>query len=264
MNYDIYQVDAFTSRIFSGNPAAVVPLEKWLPDETLQKIALENNLSETAFFVKNNDDSYHLRWFTPAAEVKLCGHATLASAFILFEELHYQGDRITFKTLSGDLHIQKEEAGYVMDFPAMSYEDANLSETLLESLGVEPDEFYIGEDALAIYSSARDIEKMQPDFGLMKQYKGARGVIISALSEEEGVDVVSRTFYPALDVNEDPVTGSAHCMIANFWADRLGKTEIKARQISTRGGDIFCRVKGDRISLVGRACLYMKGQINVT
>ncbi len=263
MNYDIYQADAFTNQIFSGNPAAVIPLQEWLPDDTLQKIALENNLSETAFFVKNEDGSYHLRWFTPAAEVRLCGHATLASAFILFDQLGYEGTQITFQTLSGDLHVQKEDVGYVMDFPAMAYDDANLSETLLESLGVEPDEFYIGEDALAIYSSARDIEKMQPDFGLMKQYKGARGVIISAPSDDEDVDVVSRTFYPALDVNEDPVTGSAHCMIANFWADRLGKTEIKARQISARGGDILCRVKGDRISLVGQARLYMKGQIHV-
>lgn len=260
MPLTLYQVDAFTDTVFKGNPAAVIPLEHWLPDETLLNIAIENNLSETAYFTPEGDD-YRLRWFTPGGEVDLCGHATLATAYTLFEELNYDRDTITFNSRSGPLHVTKKNDGYMMDFPIWEYKKAPIPDVIAQAFGQYPVAFFTGYDDIAVFERAEDIRDMQPDFNMLKNHK-TRGVLITAPGDHD-YDFISRAFFPRLNINEDPVTGSAHCLLAPYWSERLKKKSFKAHQASERGGDLYCEIKGDRLEITGNAALYMKGEIYV-
>lgn len=247
MHLNLYQVDAFTDKIFSGNPAAVVPLDSWLPDETLQNIALENNLSETAFFVSEKD-SFRLRWFTPAREVDLCGHATLATAFVLFNILGHKNNKIDFETRSGKLVVRKTGEEFVMDFPAIGSHEARSG--ILTSK----------QDLMLILPSESDVVAFSPELKTA-DFEEHRGLIITA--KGDNADFVSRCFYPELNIDEDPVTGSAHCQLAPYWAKVLGKTVLSAEQLSSRGGKLKCEVVGDRVFITGSAVLFMKGEINL-
>jgi len=256
--FRIYQADAFASELFKGNPAAVVPLEKWLSDDLLQKIAIENNLSETAFYVSNGS-GFDLRWFTPGFEVDLCGHATLATAHILFEQEGFPGDEVRFHTRVGELIVRKSEDGYVMDFPIDELKPLPIPDYLPQALATEVHEVYEGrEDLLAIVSDQRTVETLDPDQHLLSK-PDARGVIVSAAGDE--VDFVSRCFFPKAGIPEDPVTGSAHTTMAAYWSPKLGKTKLKAKQLSARGGDVGVEVLGDRVLLTGTAKTFMKGEI---
>jgi PhzF family phenazine biosynthesis protein len=254
-----YQVDAFASRPFQGNPAAVCPLERWLPDELMQAIAGENNLSETAFFVPS-DRGYALRWFTPVAEVDLCGHATLASAHVLFEHLGHAQPSITFATRSGDLIVERRDGRLVMDFPACPPEPCATPDGLAEGLGRRPIKVLAGDDYLAVFESEADIRAIVPDHALLSRLD-RRGVCITAPGES--ADFVSRFFGPKLGVPEDPVTGSAHCMLTPYWAGRLGRDSLSARQVSRRGGDLGCELRGDRVLIAGRAVTVMTAEIDL-
>ncbi|MDC0358908.1 PhzF family phenazine biosynthesis protein, partial [Oligoflexia bacterium] len=249
--------DAFTSTVFSGNPAAVCPLSAWLPDNLMQSIAAENNLSETAFFVGQHGE-YNLRWFTPSAEVALCGHATLASAFVIFSELDDQSDQLVFQTKSGKLIVQRYKQQLMMDFPAQPAEACEAPDKLIAGLGKTPQLILAAEDYLAVYESQRDVEELEPNFNLLRELP-LRGVIASAPGV--AVDFVSRCFYPNVGVNEDPVTGSAHCTLTPYWSERLKKTELEAHQVSARGGHLQCRLHGERVLLIGQAVKYLEGKI---
>ena len=258
----IYQVDAFTDQLFSGNPAAVCPLEYWLPDELLQDIASENNLSETAFF-KKKGDQFEIRWFTPVAEVELCGHATLAAAHVLFNHLHFKGDHLIFDSAySGKLEVTRINDLLTLNFPVDQIKPALPPDHLFESLGNRPLEIWKGKtDYLLYYPSQEDIEEINPDFGKLQKIE-ARGIIITAPGYD--CDFVSRFFAPGVGVNEDPVTGSAHTTLVPFWAHRLNKLKFEARQLSSRGGYLECQLMGDRVLISGQACTYMTGSINLT
>jgi PhzF family phenazine biosynthesis protein len=261
MTIPIYQADAFTSQLFGGNPAAVCPLTNWLPDETMQKIAAENNLAETAYFVKT-DTGYHLRWFTPELEIDLCGHATLASAHIIFTELGYTGEAIHFSTeKAGTLIVTRNADRYTLDFPSRPPYPAEMPEGLLEGLGNKaPKEVMRSRDYFLVYESEQDIVEMEPNhFALSKI--NAIGVIVTAPGKT--VDFVSRFFAPACGVPEDPVTGSAHCNLIPYWAEKLGKTQLHAYQLSARKGELWCEYKGDRVLMSGNAVTYLKGEIYV-
>lgn len=257
----IYQVDAFTNQTFGGNPAAVCPLETWLPDETLQNIAAENNLSETAFFVPEGDD-YHLRWFTPLVEVDLCGHATLSAAFIIFEELGHKSDTLNFTGRSGPLTVTRKDDGFMLDFPIWAYEKIESHPALADALGQTPDEIYKSVDYVAVYKSADMIRALDPDMEKLKKLTEMRGVVCTAKGENN-IDFVSRWFGPQVGVPEDPVTGSAHCVLTPLWGKRLEKTEMNARQLSQRSGELHCTLRGERVEIKGEAKLYMKGVIYV-
>ena len=259
MKIKLYQVDAFTNQVFSGNPAAVCPLDEWLPDDVLQQIALENNLSETAFFVPQVGE-YELRWFTPAVEVDLCGHATLASAYVLFNVLHYAFERIIFNTKSGQLLVGRQGDYFSLDFPAQPPVHCDVPERLIAGLGVQPEAVLSAEDLLVVFESQKDVERLDPDFNVLKAIP-KRGVIVTAPGTD--VDFVSRCFFPNLGVNEDPVTGSAHCTLTPYWAKRLGKTELEAHQISARGGKLQCKMHGQRVLLFGQAIQYLEGVITI-
>lgn len=259
MNIQQYQVDAFTTQVFKGNPAAICPLDNWLDDGVLQAIAEENNLSETAFFVPKNKE-FELRWFTPVNEVKLCGHATLAAAHIIFEIFGYTGSVITFKTLSGDLLVKKFGNELQMDFPADQPSPCEIPEILVKALGVMPNEVLVADDYIAVFDSEATICSITPNYELLKQLD-LRGVIITAPSTD--VDFVSRFFAPKLGVAEDPVTGSAHCELAPYWANKLGKKILSARQVSKRGGRLTCEVLSNRVLLSGSAVIFMKAEVNI-
>ena len=260
MNISIYQADAFTGELFRGNPAAVCPLDSWLPDATLQAIAAENNLSETAFFIPMGKD-FHLRWFTPAIEVDLCGHATLATAHVLYEHLGYREPSINFQSRSGLLSVSREDGHYILDFPTDVLEPTLAPKALKEGLQVSPLEVLAGrEDFLVVLGSEAEVAALRPDFRLLKQVKG-RGVIVTAPGDS--VDFVSRCFFPNAGIDEDPVTGSAHTTLTPYWAERLGKQELLARQISRRGGEVKCTMLGERVALAGKAVTYMVGEILV-
>lgn len=260
MNLSIYQIDAFASEVFKGNPAAVVPLNEWLPAELMQKIALENNLSETAFFVKNGD-VYDIRWFTPTFEIDLCGHATLASAFVIFEILKSETDTIRFHGHKcGQLLVEKSNGRLVLDFPSRPVSHAELPEGLVEALGKAPAEVYKARDYFLVYESEDEVRSLAPDFTALLKIP-AHGFICTAKGDT--ADFVSRFFAPEVGVFEDPVTGSAHTNLIPFWSARLGKSKMYARQISARGGEIFCELVGDRVLIGGSAVLYMKGEIYV-
>ncbi|MEM9885297.1 MAG: PhzF family phenazine biosynthesis protein [Bacteroidota bacterium] len=262
MIYKLYQVDAFTNRLFKGNPAAVVPLDQWLSNEELQAIASENNLSETAFTIPKGDD-FELRWFTPAAEVRLCGHATLATAYVFFHELNYNRNNIRFYTKSGWLNVRKEGDYLSMDFPADVIVEANHQKIIVQqALNIDAIKaLYEGkDDYLVILEDQSAVEKVQPDFRAVAAIE-KRGVIVSAKGKE--TDFVSRCFFPRYGIDEDPVTGSAHTTMTPYWAKMLQKNTLTARQISKRSGDLICSFQKDRVLLKGQAKLYMKGEIYI-
>lgn len=260
MKVPIYQADAFTDSLFGGNPAAVCPLKEWISDELMQKIAKENNLSETAFLVKEGD-VFGLRWFTPAAEVDLCGHATLATAHILFEELEYHKEEINFETRSGRLVVRKEEDKLLMDFPSDNLPQVEAPPILFQALGIRPTSHtYKSDDYMVVLESEKEVANLYPDFRMLTEVN-ARGVIATAPGNE--VDFVSRVFAPQVGIDEDPVTGSAHTKLTPYWSERLGKSELKARQISERVGELTVRNKGERVEILGKAVTYLRGEIEV-
>ena len=255
-----YQVDAFTDRLFGGNPAGVCPLDSWLPDDIMQKIAMENNVSETAFFVRK-DNGFHIRWFTPKVEVNLCGHATLASAHVIFQYLDFSGTTVSFESRSGILNVNREGDLLVLDFPANNPVRTALPDDIVKALNITPVQCFRGkEDYLLLYKSQKEIESLTPDFRHLEKVD-ARAVIVTAPAEK--VDFVSRFFGPRVGVDEDPVTGSAHTVLIPFWAEKLGKTEMKALQLSRRGGTLFCRLRGDRVDIGGNAVTFIKGEISL-
>ena len=254
-----FQIDAFASRPFTGNPAAVVPLDEWLDDRLMQAIAAENNLSETAFFAPEGN-AYRIRWFTPADEVALCGHATLASAFVLFNELGHAGDTSEFESLSGPLKVQRNGDQLVLDFPSQPPLPCPLSADIVSGLGRRPEACLCSEDYLLVFDREEDVAGLRPDFAALERLD-RRGVIVTAPSST--CDFVVRFFAPALGVPEDPVTGSAYTQLAPYWAERLGKARLEARQISTRGGDVRCELKGERVLISGPAIKFLEGTIQV-
>lgn len=255
----IYQVDAFTDEIFSGNPAAVVPLESWLEDDRMQKIAAENNLSETAYFVHESDDSYSIRWFTPKTEVDICGHATLASAHVLFEQMGFDGKKVVFQSKSGELTVEKKDNIYWMNFPSNPPEPIPVPKLLPEAIGTIPIYTGVNRDMLVLLQDESTVQSIKPDFALLERME-VRGIIITA--EGDDCDFVSRFFAPSVGIYEDPVTGSAHSILTPFWEKRLGKSSLEARQISKRGGNIMCKQKDGRVDIGGEAVTYMVGEIN--
>ncbi len=260
MNIPIYQVDAFTNKQFGGNPAAVCPLTSWLDDEVLQAIAAENNLSETAFFVysKNNIE---LRWFTPEVEVALCGHATLATAHVLFEHLLYEKDTIHFSTKSGILIVEKGADKLIMNFPTDLISEVEIPSNMTEVLGAEVLKAYKGKtDYLFILNNEQTVASLKPNFYTLSELK-CRAVIVSAQGEQ--VDFVSRVFAPQSGIDEDPVTGSAHTTLTPYWAEILDKKELSAQQISKRGGELYCKLLGERVEISGQAVTYLVGNIIV-
>lgn len=261
MKLKLYQVDAFTDQLFSGNPAAVCPLEEWLPGEVLQNIAMENNLSETAFYVKKGDD-YLIRWFTPTVEVGLCGHATLASAHVIYNHEHYQGDQIVFHTVySGSLIVEKNDGLLTMNFPANRPEKIEISDELLNCFHQVPIAAYKGESMIMlVFEKETDIVSLGPDFKAIAKFP-VTGII--ATSKGTASDFVSRFFAPQSGINEDPVTGSAHTLLTPFWSKELGKKELSAIQLSKRKGYLSCKMLGDRVEISGNARTYMVGEINI-
>jgi len=282
MRLTLYQIDAFTNSIFCGNPAAVIPLKKWLPDELMQRVAMENNLSETVFFVPSEKKKadYDIRWFTPELEINLCGHATLGSAFVIFEILKEKKKKVVFDSKSGQLTVVKDfqshpSSGFkgLMDFPSWKPEKIiDYPNELLIALGYpEIVGVYKNRDYLVELQNEDDIKNAQPDFTLLK--KIGEKVIITALGKSSGrskdkkksdaVDFVSRFFAPSAGVDEDPVTGSAHSQLIPFWSEKLQKNKMQAKQLSKRGGDIYCEQKGDRVIIGGGCTFYMKGVIDL-
>ncbi|MCK8492860.1 MULTISPECIES: PhzF family phenazine biosynthesis protein [Spirosoma] len=262
----IYQLDAFTDQLFSGNPAAVIPLTEWLPDEQMQRIASENNLAETAFYVKTEGDAnYHIRWFTPTVEVDLCGHATLATGYVVFFlEQKPETDQLYFESRSGSLKVCRSEGGWLtLDFPADVVQKANVQPpALLSSLNEKPLEVYKGKtDYMLVFKDQAQIEALDPDFREMSTVP-ARGIIVTAPGDtDSGVDFVSRFFGPQSGIDEDPVTGSAHTTLVPYWAEKLGKTQFVARQLSKRGGELRCKLNDERVDISGKVQLYMTGEI---
>lgn len=263
MKLPIYQIDAFTDKLFGGNPAAVIPLESWIDTELMQKIALENNLSETVFFcpANNNDYDFEIRWFTPEIEINLCGHATLASGYVIFNYLHFDKPEIKFSSQSGILKIKKIDSLIEMDFPSWQPVEFNDPPVhIKEALG--------GADIVAIYKN-RDlllelpdedaVKNCNPDFNLIN--KTGYKIIITA--QGESVDFVSRFFAPTAGIDEDPVTGSAHSQLIPYWSNKLAKSKMIAKQLSKRGGTLHCEQKGDRVTMAGDCVFYMKGEIEI-
>jgi len=280
MKFTLYQVDAFTNKVFGGNPAAVIPLDEWIPDELMQNLAMENNLSETVFFVPCSpstigrqgladgdagegwEDAFEIRWFTPSVEINLCGHATLASAHVLYNFLNFKSPKLVFHSKSGKLEIEKRGDLYVMDFPAWKPErihdyPGNLQEVLgsSEIVGV-----YKYRDLLVELNKEEDVQQVKPDFTALK--KIGEKVIITAPGIE-GIDFVSRFFAPSVGIDEDPVTGSAHSQLIPFWSEKLNKKKMHAKQLSQRGGELWVGHWGDRVSIAGQCVFYMKGEIGV-
>jgi PhzF family phenazine biosynthesis protein len=260
MKLKMFQVDAFADRPFEGNPAAVCPLDAWLDDSFLQAIAAENNLSETAFFVTTGD-TFELRWFTPVVEVSLCGHATLASAHVLYEHLGYTGPELHFRTRSGPLTISRNVRGLCMDFPASMPQTIEAPPALLAGLAKPPKDVLSAVDYIAVYDTEEEIRALAPDFAVLLALD-RRGVLATAPGRE--VDFVSRCFFPGVGVNEDPVTGSAHCELAPYWNALLGQNKLEARQLSKRGGTVICEVMNDRVLLSGNAVTFMTAEINIS
>jgi PhzF family phenazine biosynthesis protein len=257
MELPIYQIDAFADQPFEGNPAAVVPLDAWLSDDVMQSIAQENNLAETAFFVPSKR-GFSIRWFTPTREVNLCGHATLASAFVLFNILGYGGDVIEFESLSGDLIVSRKNELLTLDFPAQIPEKCEIPEDIIRGLGVTPLECLRNEDFLVVFDNEEIIASITPNHNYLLRL-GLRGVIVTSPSQE--YDFVARFFAPKYGIPEDPVTGSAYTQLMPYWSDKLGETQLKAKQLSPRGGKLLCELSGDRVLISGKAILYLEGHI---
>jgi PhzF family phenazine biosynthesis protein len=261
MRTPIYQIDAFTNRRFSGNPAAVMPMDRFLSDETMQAIAAENNLSETAFLVPEGGD-YRLRWFTPGVEVPLCGHATLASAAVVMERLEPGRKKAIFHSASGPLTVSRSGSSYVMDFPARPSQTIAAPPGLKRALGIDTLEARINQfNYLAVLQNAQLVRQLAPDMAAIARMDRP-GVIVTA-SGDDGYDFVSRYFAPAKGIPEDPVTGAAHCMLAPYWAQRLGKAEFRAFQASQRGGEMICRLMDDRVELEGACVFYLEGEVEI-
>ena len=259
MEIPLYQVDAFTKRVFGGNPAAVCPLPEFPPAEIMQSIGNENNLAETAFLVPNGD-RYHLRWFTPEFEIDLCGHATLASAFVVFKHLRPDLNEVKFDTKSGELVVKRGEGGLLsMDFPSRPPEPGASDSRLRQALGGKAGAILVSRDYLVVYESEEEIRALKPDMNALAAMD--RMVIVTAPGRL--VDFVSRFFAPHAGVPEDPVTGSAHCTLIPYWAHRLGKTKLHALQVSRRGGELFCELIGDRVTMAGYAVEFMRGTIQI-
>jgi len=258
--YPLYQIDAFAEQPFAGNPAAVVIMDEWPEKQTMQNIAMENNLSETAFVVKN-EDIYQIRYFTPTIEVDLCGHATLASGFVLFN-FYNEKETITFRTTSkGDLFISHKDKLIILDFPTDHFKAIELPAYTKEALKIEPSEIYWGlNDMMLVYETENQIREMKPNFDIMAKIP-SRGIMVTAPGKD--IDFVSRFFAPQSGILEDPVTGSAHTTLIPYWSKRLGKTKMVARQLSKRGGTIYCELRGDRVKIGGKAIHYMTGEISV-
>ncbi len=258
MTIPLYVVDAFTDKPFAGNPAAVCPLKDWLSDNEMQSIAAENNLSETAFFVKDGGD-YRIRWFTPACEAKLCGHATLASAHVLLKELEVDTGELGFQSLSGRLTVKQEGERLALDFPVWPLKPSDELDAVTQAIGLTPSKVcYGGDDLMAILDSEKQVRNISPDMNLIANLD-ARGLIVTAPGDS--VDFVSRFFAPAAGIPEDPVTGSAHCVLTPYWAAELEKTSLTAKQVSARGGDLKCELRGERVKIAGHTRLYSQGQI---
>lgn len=259
MEIKLYQVDAFTSELFKGNPAAVCPLPEWLSDETLQNIAAENNLSETAFFVEDGDH-YQIRWFTPEGEVDLCGHATLATGFVLFNCLDFEGDKIDFESKSGTLTVSRKDDLLVMDFPAQPPVECDLPVAIRAAFSEEILECLQAEDYLVVFADEDGVQTADPDFQQLKRLP-LRGVIITAQSDK--YDFVARFFAPKYGIPEDPVTGSAYTQLTPYWAEKTGKQSFKAKQLSARGGELNCELTGNRVLISGKAIKYMEGTVKL-
>ena len=259
MKIPLYQIDAFAGRLFGGNPAAICVLEDWLDDTTLQAIASENNLSETAFLI-DRGDHYDLRWFTPTVEVDLCGHATLASASLLLDELDVGGDEVHFETRSGRLTVRRDGDRLAMDFPAAPPEPCAAPDGLAAGLGRAPDAVLAAAQYLAVFSTEAEVRAIEPDFARLAGLD-RRAVIVTAPGEE--ADFVSRFFAPKVGIPEDPVTGSAHCVLVPYWAQRLGKPRLTAHQVSARGGELWCEDRGERVVIAGHAVKYLEGIIEI-
>ncbi len=259
MKQPIYIVDAFTKKVFSGNPAAVCPLKEWLPEEILQNIAMENNLSETAYFVKNGD-SYNIRWMTPSIEVPLCGHATLASSFVIFNFIDKDAREIRFNSKSGELIITRDGNLITLNFPSNVPQKAEPNDIVGLALRKEPKELYFNKSYLAVFDSPQDILGIKPDFRAFEDVH-SDGIIVTAKGDD--VDFVSRYFVPSAGIDEDPVTGFAHTLLTPFWSEMLGKKKMSAKQISKRGGELVVENLGDRVNISGTAVLYSVGEINL-
>ncbi len=261
MELPIYQVDAFADRVFAGNPAAVMPLPHWLEDAALQAIAMENNLSETAFLVACEGD-YELRWFTPSVEVDLCGHATLAAAHALFEHLDHGGNEVRFNTRSGALRVLREGSLLTLDFPATPLVTTEVDLAICRALGATASEAVIAPDnphaVVYVYEFEQDVAALQPDFAALR---AASEHCVIATAPGEDCDFVSRFFGPQVGIDEDPVTGSAHCALVPYWAKRLGQRSLQARQISARGGSLACELRDGRVLMSGRAVTFMRGVV---
>ncbi len=262
MTLDIYQIDTFTKELFHGNPAAVCPLKEWLPFDVMLNIAKENNLAETAYFIHKHDNIFQLRWFTPEIEMDLCGHATLASAFVITKCLNYEFEIIIFETLSGNLIVNTNGDLLEMNFPSRPAIPAKLPDIITQSLSISPIEIYKARDYLLLYKSEESVLNIELNAAILEQFNmDPGGIIITA----QGItsDFVSRFFTPGAAVFEDPVTGSSHCTLVPFWAERLNKTKLHARQVSERGGDLYCNLDNNRVLIRGSALKYLQGQIEI-
>lgn len=266
MMLPIFQVDAFTDRVFGGNPAAVMPLDRWLPDDTLRALAMENNLSETAFLVRlpdTDEADFHIRWFTPTVEVPLCGHATLASAWVIFNKLDWAGETITLQSKSGHLGVRRDNDWLVLDFPNLAFEERQTPAIVHDALEGAPDTaFYVPNDTnyMVVLENEAAVRSAQPDQRKLKSL-GNQGLIVTARGED--CDFVSRYFAPGAGIDEDPVTGSIHSVLVPYWAQKLGKSTLEARQLSARGGRLLCKLKGDRVDIAGQAAFYMEGSVHL-
>ena len=259
MKINVYHVDAFANKAFEGSPAAICPLDQWLPEQTMQALAAENNLSETAFFVTEGD-GFALRWFTPTTEVDLCGHATLAAAYVLFEELGYQGEVIRFSTKSGTLSVVRNGDSLRLDFPAQQPLPFELPMQLVEAFATTPEDCLKFADIIAVFPSEEMVRSADPDMALLAELD-CRGIIITAESAE--YDFIARWFGPRTGITEDPVTGSAFTQLVPYWANRLGKTKFRAKQVSQRGGEVTCELVRDRVLISGKVVLFMRGIIEI-
>lgn len=260
MKLSMYQIDAFTQKVFEGNPAAVIPLQDWLKDDLMQKIAMENNLSETVFFVKEQG-KYHIRWFTPKAEVDMCGHATLASAYVIFEELEEQDNEIVFSSKSGDLIVKKVSDGSLaMDFPTQELTECQIPWQIIDAFLQKPIACYKSMDYIVIFEDEKDVVDVQPNLEVLKSLD-ARGVCIASISSE--YDFVTRFFAPKYGIDEDPVTGSAFTQLVSYFSKTLDKQEFSCKQLSQRGGEVFCKLKRNRIEIRGHCVKFLEGDIDI-
>lgn len=255
----LYVVDAFSDKVFSGNPAAICVMDCWLSDELMINITRENNLSETAFAVKTGDGKYRLRWFTPGGEIDLCGHATLGTAFVIMNYYEKELEKLCFDTLSGELIVKRNNDLYEMDFPKYELNEVEITNEMVEAIGVKPMRAFMGRDLLLVLDNENIVKELNPD---LERVKGLDGLLLHVTAPSDKYDCVSRSFAPKLKVPEDPVCGSGHCHIIPFWAYELGKSELTAYQASKRGGTLYCKLDGDRVMLAGKAALYSIAEIN--